>query len=153
LKIIKGTQLLCLRFADIKHIDTISKHKEMIIQRGYVWFGKIGSKPSEESINKMIENDSRYIILKDSKRTFICEFEEYTTDANKVDYYPAYYDSEILTSRIIKIWFKLTSVIQVVEQFPLDSIVLKNTRRPLLEAVKVSMSPMFHTVTIRDFEI
>ena len=44
----------------------------------YVWFGKIGNKPDRKILNKTIKNDFNYVLLKESKKAYICQFEAYS---------------------------------------------------------------------------
>lgn len=43
-------KLLLIRYSDLKGIDCMKEHIEVLNEKGYVWFGKIGSVPTKRFI-------------------------------------------------------------------------------------------------------
>lgn len=150
INITKGKEILCLRFANVGGLDCIQEHIKILNKSGYVWFGKIGNKPSSKILNEMIENKSNYILLKEPKKACICQFEVYGDGVPDISEYPNYYNTEILPTRQFSIWFKLTSIIKVNSMSELDNIVVKSSRSPILETSRKSMNSQFYTITTKD---
>lgn len=143
----KGKDILCMRFANLGGHDCIDEHKKVINEKGFVWFGKIGNKPTDKALDKMIENESKYILLKEPQKAYICRFESYSHEIPAADEFPNYYSTEILPTRSFSIWFKLASIMEVDNLSVLNNIVLKSSRNPILETTKKSMASHFYTVT------
>jgi len=59
-------------------LDCIQEHQKIMNELEYVWFGKIGNKPDRKILNKTIKNDFNYVLLKESKKAYICQFEAYS---------------------------------------------------------------------------
>jgi len=152
IKIQKGKSILCLRFANVGGFDCIDEHIKMLEKNGFVWFGKIGSKPASKALNEMIADNSRYILLKEPKKSYICEFENYKEDMPDKNLFPDYYNTEILPNRKFSIWFKIISILEVNETEKLNSIIVKKSRSPILETARKSMSSHFNTIAKDDVE-
>ena len=149
LNIDKGKDILCIRFVNVGGIDCILAHKELILNNGYVWFGKIGNKPTEKVLNRMIEENTNYIMLKEPAKAYICTFETYQHNQPS-EGFPAYYSTEILPTRNFSIWFKLLSIKEITDLSVLTDVVLKSSRSPILETARKSMASHFYTVTRKD---
>lgn len=146
----KGKDILCIKFTNIGGFDCIEKHLQLIKKYGYVWFGKIGNKPAEKTLNRMIEEKSNYILLKDSENAFLCEFEAFSEINPDNSKFPKYYQTEIMPTRNFSIWFKLVSIIQIHDLTILNDVVLKTSFNPILETASKSMASHFYTVTRKD---
>jgi hypothetical protein len=148
----KGKDMLCMRFVNVGGYDCIEEHKTLLNKNGFVWFGKIGNKPTDRALEKMIQDKSNYILLKDPSKAYICTFETYQYDM-PTDGFPAYYSTEILPNRKFSIWFKLLYITEVTDLSVLNDIVLKSSRSPILETARKSMASHFYTVTKREVVI
>lgn len=153
MKIEKGKEILCIRFVNIGGYDCISEHLKLMNSFGYVWFGKIGIKPMKKKLEKMINDNSKYILLKDPKNAYFCEFDLFSESIPKENEFPGYYKSEIMPTRNFSIWFKLTSIKKIEDVDSLDQIVLKSSRSPILETTRSSMASLFYTVVRRDIDL
>ena len=148
----KGKDILCMRFVNVGSYDCIEEHKTLLNKNGFVWFGKIGNKPTDKALNRMIEDNSNYVLLKEPKKAYICTFETYQHDIPS-EGYPAYYSTEILPNREFSIWFKLLSINEVKDFSVLNDIVLKSSRSPILETARKSIASHFYTVTRQEVVI
>lgn len=56
---------IALRFSNsfAPECGTIQAHNELISSKGYVWYGKLGSKISEKVVRDILENDEPKILL------------------------------------------------------------------------------------------
>lgn len=135
---------ICIRYSDLKSIDCATEHKNVIDKKGYVWFGKIGSKPRRDILDTILEEKTNYIILKSKKDCYICTFEKYTEQIPEDKNYPKYYD-ESFNLENFTIWFKLTSMIKVEDQDILSNIIVKSSKNPLINACNKSMASHFFT--------
>ena len=106
----KGKDILCMRFVNVGGYDCIDEHLKVMDKKGYVWFGKIGNKPTDKALVKMLEEESNYILLKEPQNAYICRFEAYSENMPSEDEYPDYYKKEILPTRYFSLWFKLVYI-------------------------------------------
>lgn len=149
----KGKNLICLRFVNLGGFDCIEEHTKLINKIGYVWFAKIGNKPASKIIQKMMDDETPYLLLKDPQNAYVAEFIEFSEVEPSEGEYPEYYKTEISPSRKISVWFKLTSIKRVEDLMILNNVVLKSSRSPILETTKKSMASHFFTVAKSDIEI
>lgn len=145
----KGKDILCIRFVNVGGYDCILEHKNLLIKNGFVWFGKIGNKPTDKALKKMIAENTNYILLKEPVKAYICTFETYQHD-QPLEGFPSYYTTEILPNRKFSIWFKILSIKEVKNLNVLNDVVLKSSRSPVLETVRRSMASHFYTVTKKE---
>lgn len=143
----KGKDILCMRFVNVGGYDCIDEHLKVMDKKGYVWFGKIGNKPTNKALVKMLEEESNYILLKEPQNAYICRFEAYSDKMPADGDYPDYYKTEILPTRHFSLWFKLVYIKKVDDMNLLSSVVLKSSRSPILETTSKSMASHFYTVT------
>lgn len=153
MKIEKGKEILCIRFVNIGGYDCIQEHLKLINSSGYVWFGKIGIKPMKKKLEKMIKDNSKYILLKEPKNAYFCEFDTFSELSPQDNNFPSYYRSHIMPNRNFSIWFKLTSIRKIEDIDALNQIVLKSSRCPILETTRSSMASLFYTVARRDINL
>lgn len=143
---------ICIRYADLKSIDCSYEHKKVIEETGYVWFGKIGSKPRRDVLDKILEEKTSYIILKSKYDCYICTFEKYIEVVPEDKNYPAYYNKSFELENFT-IWFKLTSMIKVKDKNILNDIVVKSSRNKLVNACNSSMASHFFTLNRKEIKI
>ena len=149
----KGKELVCLRYADFKGIDTIEEHNELIEKQGYAWFGKAGSKPKVDRLDIMLENKPAFIILKSKVGYFICEFEEYSLDRPNDGDYPEYYKDHVLSDMHISMWFKILKIKKVLDTMKMEKIVVSSSKRTVPDVIRHSMSSSFYTKAIENIEV
>lgn len=85
----------------------------MLNEKGYCWFGKIGTAPVIPSIEKKIGNMPITILLYSQGKVHVCSCVEIVT--NKPDEeYPSYYDKYLIDrGKAPSIYFKLTSITEL----------------------------------------
>lgn len=149
----EGKEILCIRFVNVGGYDCIEEHQNMINSIGYVWFGKIGSKPATKILEKMINNKSNYILLKDPKNAYICKFDAFSLSMPKDNEFPNYYKSEFINRKNFSIWFKLIVIKRVEDLRKLNVVVVKSSLSPILETTNRSMASFFYTVTRQDISL
>lgn len=151
----KGSRQLLLKFGYLRGVDCIKEHKQVIDSNGYVWFGKIGSKPQTTIIDKMLESElqSNFIILKSAKECYICNFDKYTLTPPE-QCFPEYYITRLrMRKDTFSIWFRITEMKEVSSISSLEGIVVESSKNPLLAACRQSMAAHFFTLADKEIEI
>lgn len=143
---------ICIRYADLKSIDCSYEHKMVIEKKGYVWFGKIGSKPRRDILDKILEEDISYIILKSKDESYICSFDKYVEEIPEDKNYPDYYNSSFELENFT-IWFRLISMVKIKDKNILNNILVKSSRNRLLNACNSSMASHFFTFNRKEIDI
>ena len=110
-------QYLLLRYSISEVPDVIEKHQEVINERGYCWFGKIGNIPSSWILNRVFEEEESYLLLYRKDAAFICKLLAYST-RKPLEGIPKYYDEEGIYPSI---YFKLEYI------NPCDKALLHNS--------------------------
>lgn len=136
LNIEKGRDILCMRFLNVGGYDCIDEHLKIMDKKGYVWLGKIGNKPTDKALNKMLEDDSKFILLKEPQNAYICKFEAYSENMPEEGGYSSYYKTEILPEREFSLCFKLVYIKKVEDMSTLSCVVVKSSRAQILEIAK-----------------
>lgn len=143
---------ICIRYADLKSIDCAYEHKAVIEEKGYVWFGKIGSKPRRDILDKILEEKISYIILKSKNECYICTFDKYVEKIPEDKNYPNYYEKSFELENFT-IWFRLTSMVKVEDKNILSNIVVKSSRNKLINACNSSMASHFFTFNRNEIQL
>ena len=120
---------------------TVAAHQAVIEDKGYVWYGKLGSAVSDKNVAAIMEADAPKILLINSGKADrywanVAEIRKYTPDLDAV---PEYYRNDY---EKFKTWFKIVSF----EPAPKDIMsqcVVASSGAPLSIASKHSMSPYF----------
>lgn len=134
---------IALRFGDniAPPEGTITVHKRMIDQNGYVWYGKFGAPISGKVSSEILNNDNPRILLIQSGKSkrYWAYVESIQWEKPKDGLYPVYYEQ--VMDRF-KTWFKLLRI----EEAP-NNIMSKchviSSGASLAHASKSSMSPYF----------
>lgn len=109
-KLQQGQKLLVLRYGKQIVQNCIELHQEIIEEKGYCWFGKLGTVPSKKSIDAVLEEEKSSIILYARGSAFLCEINEVTYDKPD-EGYPDYYKNELFDKFTFPtIYFKLASM-------------------------------------------
>ena len=134
---------IALRFSDnfAPNCGTINAHKKIIEEKGYVWYGKLGSAVSKKVIDEILQNEYSKVLLIHSGKTyrywaFIKEIQHSTPEINAI---PEYY-REI--SGRFNTWFKVVKFEEAPKNV-LSNCIVSSSKRPLSEVSKCSMSPYF----------
>ena len=148
-----NTDIFVLRFSDKNNINTIKEHKEILNQKGYVWYGKIGITPLKKYFDEHLKDDSTLVLLTQPGNYYVAECVEYSLDKPGKDDYPNYYDAVEFSGFKFSSWYKLISITEVTNKDVLENVVIKSSGNYLRSALQGSMSPMFKAKTIVDIEI
>lgn len=122
--------------------DCIERHKEVIDELGYCWFGKIGRAPSAKALNAVFENEKGTVILYSRTGCYMCEADGILFDRPN-DGYPQYYDEMLFdTSREFGLFIRLLSIIRI-EMAELTDYRICSSGNPLLTTLNKSMNSFF----------
>lgn len=125
--------------------DCMERHLEVLENNGFCWFGKLGTAPSESSIEKKIGNMPITIILYSQGKTHICSCSEITSSKPK-NGYPKYYDKYLINRGMEpSVYFKLTSIAEFAPDDFNRCVSLKSGRK-LNETVHRSMASFFYGI-------
>lgn len=143
MKINEGQLVLLMKFSEIFLKSPIENHIEVLQKSGFVWYGKLGTKPSDKTIKSILFDNKYHIILHSVKGdSFLCEAADVITSHPK-DNYPKYYDEiESLKNKPFKCYFKLVDIIKLEDKF-LREYVLASTGEPAGNSLRNSMASIF----------
>lgn len=134
---------IALRFGEhfAPACGTISAHQNIISEKGFVWYGKMGSRVSD-TVRKEIMGDKGCKILLirsgSAERYWAC-VERISDTPDDISAIPQYYRDD---KGIFKTWFKITNF----EEAPKDIMsrcIVTSSGQPLGSVSKHSMSPYF----------
>lgn len=134
---------IALRYSDkfAPEIGTICAHEEVILRKGFVWYGKFGSVVSDSNIAKIMSQENPRILLIQSggpKRywAYVSAIrKEFPDEA----VFPEYY-KDIMNS--IHMWFRVTRFEQA-DKNVMSKCIVSSSKSVLSEVSKHSMSPYF----------
>lgn len=137
-------ETVAFRFSDgyAPKEGTINLHKEIIKEKGCVWYGVFGVKLSDKNINKIINNEGKKIILVKSKtlECYVAEVIDISKDApNDTSLIPSYYRND--TTRV-KTWIKIKDIIET-DKTILEKAVIQSTGKKLIESINGGMTSFF----------
>ncbi|SFG07192.1 hypothetical protein SAMN04487761_10378 [Lachnospiraceae bacterium C7] len=135
---------VAIRFADkyAPQEGTIALHEKVIEDKGYVWFGKLGSPISEATAKIVLENEEAKILLLHSGKkerywAYVTEIRRIKPD--DVSAIPTYYEPKI---NDFTTWFRITKF-ELAEKDILSKCVVASSKAVLQDAAKRSMSSFF----------
>lgn len=134
---------IALRFADnfAPPEGTICAHDTLIKRRGFVFYGKKGTRISEKAKSMVLNNDDPRILLIHSGA--VERYWAYISDIQyaqpEINTFPSYY-AEIASS--FKTWFKIIRF-EKADKNILSKCVVLSSQQLLSDASKYSMSPYF----------
>lgn len=141
-----GLRTIALRFSNkfVPACGTIEAHNELIREKGYVWYGKLGNKIAAGVFGKILENDKPRILLIHSGATnrywaYVDKIQHDIPERNDI---PAYYRDE---ADKFKTWFRVIRF----EDAPRDSMsrcTVASSGQQLVIASKYSVSPFFKII-------
>ena len=137
---------IALRFSNkfAPACGTIEAHNELIREKGYVWYGKLGNKIAAGVFGKILENDKPRILLIHSGATnrYWAHVDKIQHDIPERNDIPAYYRDE---ADKFKTWFRVIRF----EDAPRDIMsrcTVASSGQELGIASKHSMSPYFKII-------
>ena len=136
-------ETISLRFGEhfTPKCGTVAAHQKIIDELGYVWYGKLGSKVSKDSLlNIMKLNNPKILLISSGKSerywAYLSEF-SYEQPANNE--FPQYYADK---TDSIKTWFKITRI-EPAKKDVMAMCHVISSGKTLGDASKHSMSPYF----------
>lgn len=152
--LVKGSKIVVFKYADIKSYDCIYEHNQLLRDNGYVWFGKLGQRPTDNRLSELLHKyEEGILILKNRDKLFLCTFTDFRSDRPLSNEYPPYYDIEILNNQAFSVWLKLTSIKRIKDKAILDNVVVKSSRQPILDSMSRSMCSYFFSEVKEDIKI
>lgn len=134
---------IALRFSDnfAPEMGTIAAHQQCIEQKGYVWYGKLGSAVSDKMCKELMANDSTKILLIHSGRTarYWAYIDKVQKEIPKLVDIPEYYRNQ---AGLFKTWFRVTKI-EEADKTVMAHCVVASSGAPLSRTSKSSMSPYF----------
>ena len=134
---------IALRFSDnyAPKEGMIYHHNKMLLENGFVWYGKFGNNISSKVVNELLELPVKKILLIKSggQERYWAYFETIQKDIPPLELIPNYYRND--TDRI-KCWFKITKF-ERAESNVMSKCNIFSTGQILSLASKYSMSPYF----------
>lgn len=135
-------KVLVLRYGTNIIADCMKLHSDVIKEKGYCWFGKIGRAPSEGVLNDLIDEGIGTVILYSRAGCYLCTINEIIHNKPK-DSYPKYYDEYIFNQKISpSIYVKLTDM-EEMDVSALSQYVVCSSGNPLPVTLNKSMNSFF----------
>lgn len=130
---------------------TIAAHEDVIAQKGFVWYGKLGSAVSTKVISELMENKEPRILLIHSGRSnrYWAYIDEIQRDTPPRDEIPQYY-SEMADD--FHCWFKVVRFDRA-ENDVMSKCKVASSGTSLTYASKSSMNPYFIIEYTDDYEV
>lgn len=138
---------IALRFSEnfAPSEGTIKAHQDIIDSNGYVWYGKLGTKVSNEAKNNILkENDSKILLIHSGKiDRYWALIEDISFECpTDIDNIPSYYRSDRAK---FKTWFKVLSFEKAPKDI-LSNCIVESSKQSLSNVSKFSMSPYFKII-------
>lgn len=134
---------IALRFGETfsPECGTIAAHQRIIDDKGYVWYGKLGTAVSGRIIEELMQNtDPKLLLIKSGKyERYWVHFNTVSTERPPACEYPDYYSDK---AEAMKTWFKVTSF-ELAPKNILSHCSVISSGKPLSEVSSHSMSPYF----------
>lgn len=106
----QGQKLLVLRYGKQIISNCIELHEEKIEDIGFCWFGKLGTIPSNKSIEAVLEEDDPAIVIYARGAAYLCEVSEIAYEQPESGC-PDYYKDELFDKLTFpSVYFRLTKI-------------------------------------------
>lgn len=115
-----GQRYLLLRYSTGEVKDCIKLHKDVLEEKGYCWFGKIGNVPSSRILQQVFDEKQPTLVLYRKDAAYICNVSKYCLKTPQ-DGVPDYYQKEGIFPSI---FFCLESIEQCDAAIFHDSVVI-----------------------------
>lgn len=119
---------------------TIEEHSKMLREKGYVWYGKLGTPLSKKNKETIVANKHPKILLVNNKnREYYWAYIDKIEYQPEDDWIPEYYRAR---KHDFTTWFRIVKIEQTDREI-LTECRVTSSNRPLNEAMN-SMSPFFN---------
>lgn len=136
-------QTIALRFGETfsPKCGTIAAHQEIIDKIGYVWYGKMGSAVSEQTVRSILQQENARILLISSGKPerYWAYISAIQREKPPLDAIPGYYRD---SAGIFKTWFKVTKIVLAPKDI-MSKCFVTSSGHALNEVSRHSMSPYF----------
>lgn len=150
----KGKKMLLVRYSDFLYSNCMNDHIDVIAEKGYCWFGKVGKqKPSQKFCDIVLKDEKPMIFLHSAKKAFICNVSDIIFEKPKDGVYPKYYN-EVLFEKGNEpsAYFKITSCDEISKSV-LSSFIVSSSRNHLPNSLHGSMNSIFMVECEKDVEV
>ena len=134
---------IALRFADniAPQDGTIAEHEKVLAKLGYVWYGKFGTRVSNNNKSVILLSDDKRILLIHSgtNKRYWFHIEDISYKTPELIGIPEYYRDIAGT---IKTWFKVTKIEKATKDV-MSKCTIASSGNPLSAVSRHSMSPYF----------
>ena len=152
MKVKDGEKILVVRFSNMYGEDSIEKHNEVLKNKGYVYFGKFGSRVSQKHYKEVMACKHPRVLLISKDDAYICDLENIIYEKPN-DGYPKYYDDNIFKKgHELSTYFKLKSF-YILGRKNVGRFYVASSFSNLGEALKHSMTSMMLVVSNQDFNL
>ena len=154
MEIKKGKKMLLVRYSDFLYSNCIGDHVDVLNEKGFCWFGKVGKqKPSQKFCKIVLEDEEPMIFLHSAKKTYLCDVADIVFETPNDCVYPAYYN-EVLFEKGNEpsAYFKITSCKEI-NKSVLSSFIVSSSRNLLPNSLHNSMNSIFLVECEKDVEV
>ncbi len=134
---------IALRFADFiaPEEGTIQAHDNLIVSKGYVWYGKIGSAIADSAVEMVLDNEAPRILLIHSgtQKRYWAFVDTISRDYPGSGEYPSYYEDK---ADKVKSWIRVTKF-EPASNDILSKCTVMSSGQPLSNVSRHSMSPYY----------
>lgn len=134
---------IALRFSDnfAPPSGTIAEHKNVIYQKGHVWYGKLGAVVSDKVCKEIMSNDMPRILLIHSGKSsrYWAYVDKVMKDTPPIHEIPEYYREQ---AGIFHTWFRILKI-EEAEKNVMAACTVASSGAPLSLTSRSSMSPYF----------
>ena len=152
----EGTSHLFFRYMNIRNMDFIQEHKNIISKNRYTWIGKYGKKINRLKVAEIFQENNEGVLLIKSPRSegsryYICQILAFCFDEPTDGVFPAYYNTDIEKSDI-DVWFKVSSIIEVSDDV-VDSFICSSNNESIRKTSDKTMTSYMFIKTIKSIKI
>lgn len=134
---------IALRFSDnfAPGNGTIKEHQKVIDEKGYVWYGKLGTPLAPSIIKTLMENDQKKILLIHSGKAkrYWAYYSEVKRTIPELQDIPFYYRDK---ADSFSTWFRIVAIEKAPDDV-LSMCTVKSSGNTLSNVSRHSMSPYF----------
>ncbi len=134
---------ISLRYTDkfAPNNGTIQAHHDILLDKGYVWYGKMGNPISPKVVEMILKNDDpRFLLIHSGNvERYWIHIDQISRKRPSDDEFPAYY-REIADG--FKTWFRVVKI-ELAEKNVVGKCKVASSGAPLSDASRQSMSPYF----------
>ena len=97
---------LLMRYSSGYVRDCILQHRQVLQEKGFCWYGKIGNVPSDRILNTVFGEPEPQMVLYRKNAAYVCRMDKYSLKKPS-EGTPTYYETEGI---FLNIYFRLTAI-------------------------------------------